>query len=1047
MRFIEQVREKRKKLADVLVDDEYSGLRKLVEELYPDKAHFIYELLQNAEDTGAEHVKFQLEDSQLVFAHDGRSFTEEDVLGITNIGKGTKGDDEDKIGRFGVGFKAVFAYCETPSIWSPTFNFQISDLVLPKEIPGQGSFGQWTVFRFPFNNPKKSAGDAFAETAEGLESLSEELLIFLKNIKVVRWTISKNVRGKLKRVEHTPHLIEVQKYVDEKAITSSCFLRFSSPVTDLPTQNVSLAFPLERIGEPASSPNFVDVANHYRIVPAEPSRVSVYFPAEKEVSGLRFHLHAPFVPELSRASVKDTPANEPLFEQLAKLAASALALVRDLGLLTVDFLNVLPHEHDTLPRRYRCIAEAIVEAMNSQPLTPTQSKTHLPARRLLQAKAIMKELFPKEDLSQLVGEGSIADWAVAAPQRSSHADRFLSRLEIKRWDAGELVDLLVKRRNESQYWDANVYKYKQPELSKSFDGLFAGKGADWFQKFYSFLFKELSESADLNCLKSTLIVRLKNGEFSRPDKAFFSNSEADNASFPPVDPAVFSSGKNAMEQDASRRFLLAVGVREVGELEQVQAILDSHYGRIPARSFSQHVEDIQRFLKLIRSEPNSVRTLSKFNVILDSSEKWCRPSELFVDQPYSNTGLKAFYSEVHSAIAARKELSHRYFDAGFSGPVCEFAIALGAKTSLAFEEVTCDRNPNVDYLVRQAPGQPSRYQINRDYWLSGLDEALKTPSVRLARLLWKSLIEQGNERWTRAEYRNNQTQPTRESESRLAAFLRDTAWVPQAGGRFVIPADADDRSLPDDFEFARGWKWLSTISFGSNFAKRTEEYKKKKEFAVELGFEDDESLDDARWFAQLDPELRRQLMSEYQSRAVCELPEKAPVNLERRIAKVVQLANDAPEEEKEIRPRSVSTVTPGVKKEVRPYLRDQYTNSDGDMICQICKHALPFALANGDPFFETVVLVSETRKVHFQNFIALCPNHAAMFRHANESKERINELVHAIESNRLPLVMAGKDFDVYFTETHLADLRAVLTIENDGEPDSSDMSGAMTATQ
>ena len=31
---------------------------------------------------------------------------------------------EDKIGRFGVGFKAVFAYSETPHIWSPTFSFQ-----------------------------------------------------------------------------------------------------------------------------------------------------------------------------------------------------------------------------------------------------------------------------------------------------------------------------------------------------------------------------------------------------------------------------------------------------------------------------------------------------------------------------------------------------------------------------------------------------------------------------------------------------------------------------------------------------------------------------------------------------------------------------------------------------------------------------------------------------------------------------------------------------------------------------------------------------------
>lgn len=41
MTFLERVRQKRQKLADVLYDDDYSGIREIVEELYPDRAHFI----------------------------------------------------------------------------------------------------------------------------------------------------------------------------------------------------------------------------------------------------------------------------------------------------------------------------------------------------------------------------------------------------------------------------------------------------------------------------------------------------------------------------------------------------------------------------------------------------------------------------------------------------------------------------------------------------------------------------------------------------------------------------------------------------------------------------------------------------------------------------------------------------------------------------------------------------------------------------------------------------------------------------------------------
>ncbi|MFS8117465.1 MAG: sacsin N-terminal ATP-binding-like domain-containing protein [Microcoleus sp.] len=132
MSFIDEVRSEREDLARVL--KKHLGIRRIVEDLYPENAHFIYELLQNAEDTGATQAQFTLSANCLVFEHNGRPFSNEDIYGITDIGEGTKAGDEDKIGRFGVGFKAVFAYSETPYIWSPAFAFKITDLVLPTEI-------------------------------------------------------------------------------------------------------------------------------------------------------------------------------------------------------------------------------------------------------------------------------------------------------------------------------------------------------------------------------------------------------------------------------------------------------------------------------------------------------------------------------------------------------------------------------------------------------------------------------------------------------------------------------------------------------------------------------------------------------------------------------------------------------------------------------------------------------------------------------------------------------------------------------------------------
>jgi hypothetical protein len=389
MSFIDDVRSDREDLARVL--KKHNGIRKIVEELYPDNAHFIYELLQNAEDTGATEAQFTLSNHSLAFEHNGRSFEPKDIYAITDIGEGTKTNDDEKIGRFGVGFKAVFAYSETPHIWSPTFSFKISDLVLPIEIAAKNEIGQNTRFEFPFNNPKKNATDAFAEVKAGLEELSETTLLFLNNLECIHWRIG-GLQGAVLRKKHSEVHIEVLKEVENSKAVSTHWLRFTAPVAGLTQQKVAVAYELAFLGDQKSFNPELPLAKQMKIVPAQPGRVAVFFPAEKETSNLRFHLHAPFIPVLSRASIKDSPANGPLFEQLSCLAARSLHGVKSLGLLSGEFLAVLPNNVETLTERYCVIRESIIREMREQPLTPTQSKGHAPAKKLFQARAALKEL-------------------------------------------------------------------------------------------------------------------------------------------------------------------------------------------------------------------------------------------------------------------------------------------------------------------------------------------------------------------------------------------------------------------------------------------------------------------------------------------------------------------------------------------------------------------------------------------------------------------------------------------------------------------------------
>ena len=76
---------------------------KLLMQLYGDGTHFVYELVQNAEDSKSQHIEFRLAEDALLVWNDGCRFREQDVRGICSIGMSDK--DLTQIGNFGIGFK------------------------------------------------------------------------------------------------------------------------------------------------------------------------------------------------------------------------------------------------------------------------------------------------------------------------------------------------------------------------------------------------------------------------------------------------------------------------------------------------------------------------------------------------------------------------------------------------------------------------------------------------------------------------------------------------------------------------------------------------------------------------------------------------------------------------------------------------------------------------------------------------------------------------------------------------------------------------------
>jgi hypothetical protein len=1013
MTIVEEVRAKHLNLANAL--KEHRGIRRIVEDLYPDQAHFVYELLQNAEDAGATSVTFRLCADGLTFEHDGRPFTERDVYGITDIGESNKIDD-DAIGRFGVGFKAVFAYSETPTIYSPTYSFRIEELVLPWEVAPVADLNGLTRFIFPFNNPKKSPKSAYAEVELGLSELSEMALLFLPNLKSISWNADNGEGGEVLCFTHAEGHLEILRQPLNAVAISSHFLRFDSPVDGLSKQHISVAYPLQLLPDILVFDHTKPLASQLRIVPAEPGQVAVFFPAEKETSGLRFHLHAPFVPELSRASIKETDANNPLFEQLARLTAQSLHRIRDIGLLNTDFLSVLPNRQDTIPPRYQGIRQEIFRAMNNEPLTPTQARTHAPAKELLQAKASLKALLNSEDLALLVESvHDLPAWSISAPQRNSNADRLLSSLEINDWDVGSFVELLTDK------FDPNGWQYPDDEMK----GWLNEKSIEWHQHFYAFLYRELSPEDELTQLSGLEIIRLKNGSYAQANECYFPSSVGQDEGFPRIDERIYSAGGSKAQQEASRKCLAELGVREVGEPELVEALLKERYSRT---GHNPRAEDMKRFVALVESEPARATMFSAYYIFEDESGSWRTASGCYLDVPLLETGLKAYY-QAWGKDGKLAGLAKRYPDDGLSREkFVSFAKAVGVRSALSIVKCSCRENPEWKYLS-SVGGQSSNLHVDEDYSLPGFLKATITPNDQVSALIWRTLDAiSGSSRVLQAAFQRNRSWGAHFRPSTLIHQLKTTSWVPQTDGRFVTPEQARSDLLPAGFPFDAGKKWLKAVNFGEEAEKRSAETRQKQSIAKELGFDDGDALADAQWFARLNPDERRSFKREIERRTAFSLPVSESANPERRALKVGDLSADAPGKIVKNRTRSVSVGLGAVKDEADQYLRQQYTNSDGEMICQICKSnaPLPFRLADGRYYVEKVEFHRSADKRHFQNYIALCPNHAAMFKHVLGSGDLMIDMLMACEDGNLEIILADNDSSIYFTQTHLADLKVIL---------------------
>jgi len=1039
---IQQLSDKRKKWVEANRENRFEdGIKRLLTDLYPDNAHFIYELLQNAEDARASVVRFILNDDSVEFEHNGdRLFSIEDVDAITSIGVSTKGDDPTSIGKFGVGFKAVFAYTTIPKIESGEYHFRIRDLVVP-DTDGLApcALGEkQTRMIFPFDNPRKPPERALAEIERNLRQLNESTLLFLSQIRKIEYLLPDSTLGFLERTEADENRIEISVQHPENSPPSSAFfLRFEKEV-DVNDEDgkpkscrISVAFSMEKIEGQDTEKSGKQGKQHspaqWRIRPLVPGQVSIYFPADKETSNLRFHLHAPFASTVARDSVRDCSVNNELRDHLANLIAESMATIRDQGLLTVGFLATLPNDKDNLSSFYKPILNSLIKVFQNENMTPMKQGGHAAATGVFRGPAQLSNLISDDDLATILGEDYFPPmWVANPPQRNQREDNFLSMLIISEWSTEDLMSALSAQSEPIRKW-------------------LAQKTDEWHQQLYALLGDYLSNAPSSpyyearnrkEKLAGLRIVRMSDRSYSIGSECYFPSDGVEHDDLMPrVAEGVYTSGKSEEQKKKAKDFLEKIGVREAGEAEQVEAILKDRYSQaaVDRKAFKPEIKDIKRFIALLGKEPLQASLFKDYFIFKRTDGKWGKPSQVYLDSPFYDTGLAAYYEALDDKSPCWA-LSQDYKESGISPEkISDFSKKVGAIYELPISKASCYQNPEWSHLSSDPGGYGNSSDV--DYTVQGLDKLLETPTIELSRLVWQTM-NSSDEKYLQAAYKKSDKGGFRYAHSQLVHFLRKPAWVPQKSDKFVQPCDAFRDQLPKGFPFDEGQKWLEAIEFGMAAKKRSEEYGVRNHQAQRMGFA---SADEAEKMAEVANLCRQQgkspddLISQLtpdRNKMQPSFPKRTVANPERRQERLAEQLAGAPEKEYEERERSVRTTRGSVDPAI--WLRNQYTNEAGLMVCQICKEEMPFRKRDGEYYFEAVEALSKVyfSREHEAQFLALCPLCAARYREfVKLDEDAMNDLNHALKNSEKPEVslnLGELETSIRFVESHWQDMRTIL---------------------
>ncbi|WP_283442172.1 sacsin N-terminal ATP-binding-like domain-containing protein [Noviherbaspirillum suwonense] len=747
--------------------------------LYDDRTHFIFELLQNAEDAlgkrgdwhGSRKVAFNLSPARLTLSHFGKPFDEADVRSVCDIAESTK--NESSIGRFGLGFKSVYTITDLPEIHSGDEDFAIENYVFPKRLERSARAAGETQIILPL---KPEDNTAARDITAGFRHLGPSALLFLRHIDEINWSVEGGASGFYLR--NTPESLgpNVQRITvigkeDDRPEVDQNWLVFHRDVFSAEQQKVGrveIAFSLVVAAK--------DVPGRWSVQPLAKSPLVVFFPTVVE-SHLGFLVQGPYRTTPSRDNIPPgEPWNQHLVKETSSLLVEAMRWMRDKAMLDVSALRCLPLDREKFQQhsRFAPMFDAVRQAFQEEMLLPTFDGRHVTAYQAKLARTQdLRELFSPEQVGTLFGS-KVAAWLSG---------------DITQDKVPEIRQYLMRELNIDEITPTKLV----PSLTKSF---LEAQSDEWVLRLYEFLSGQ--EKALRRHLDTVPLIRLEDGTHvvardNGKAKAFLPGAIA--TSFRTMRRAVCATPE-------VRLFLGSLGITEPDPVDDViWNILPKYQQEEVDVSEDAYAADIERIRAAFSTDSTAQKEKLRsalrdttFVMVVDTGDGKsyiAKPGEMYI----ATDRLQQLFAGVPDILIVDNE-----YDCLHGEDIRDLLVSCGASRYLIPEATPSSLGYSEKERIRREAGLERASWENppEDFTLRGLTQFLdflptlkSEEAVARVKVLWEALADL-EARNTAAFYGSYKWGYFHETKTARfdAAFVRtlnQVAWVPNAEGELVPP--------------------------------------------------------------------------------------------------------------------------------------------------------------------------------------------------------------------------------------------------------------------